>query len=55
MRKIMNRFLGKRKRQQAIEKERHFAVYGMETGAMPRDETQTIIMKIVRLKERKEF
>lgn len=55
MRKIMNRFLGKRKRQEAIEKERHFSIYDMETGAMPRDETQIIIIKIVRLKERKEF
>lgn len=51
----MNRFTGKRKRQKAIVKERTFAVYDMESGAMPRDETQTIIMTIIRIKYKKEF
>lgn len=50
----MDRFMGKRKRQEAIVKERNFAIYDIESGAMPRDEIQTIIMKIIRMEERKE-
>lgn len=41
----MNRFIGKRKRQKAIVKKKNFAIYNVESGAMPRDKTPTIIMK----------
>lgn len=51
----MNRFIRKRKRQKAIVKGKNFAIYNMESGAMARDETQTMIMKIIRIEETRNF